>query len=55
MMLCTRKEIRHHVVGTFSCQTLATQKVQVLLANYLEVYKPRRLHLKLCIHLLIDL
>lgn len=33
MMLSDRQEIRHYVVETFSCQTLATLKVQVLLAN----------------------
>lgn len=56
MMLSAGEEMRHDVVvvGTFSCQTLATQKVQVLSANYLEVYNPRRLFVKLCIHLLVD-
>lgn len=29
----TREEVCHHVAGTFSCQTLYTLKVQVLLAN----------------------
>lgn len=33
MMHSTKQEIRHYVVGTFSCQTLATLKVEVLLAN----------------------
>lgn len=59
MMLSAMEEMRHDVVGRSlepsAVRLWPPKKCRFLLANYLEVYNPRRLYLKLCIHLLIDL
>lgn len=57
---CLAQGRKYVITSSDACWTLQLsdlwppRKVQVLLANYLEVHNPRRLYLKLCIRLPID-